>query len=182
MRRFAWQLRQALEHIGWQGVLGIMLLTVSGVLAATVLPSRISDLDRAQSHLETLRARLLLAGPDSGRGSVRDDQLANFYAFFPPLTTLPDWLERIFAAAEKNGVQLDTGEYKLLQETKRKLARYQMTLPVRGSYAQVRSFIADVLTEVPAAALDDVGFRREAVGNSELDTRIRFTLYMGTHK
>lgn len=180
MRRLAWQLREALDAIGWQGVLGITLLMVSGVLAATVLPSRLADLDRAQSHVETARARLLLAGPDrGGRGNARDDQLANFYAFFPPLTTLPDWLERIYAAAEKNGVQLDTGEYKLLQETNRKLARYQLTLPVRGSYTQVRGFIADVLTDVPAAALDDVGFRREAVGNAVLDTRIRFTLYMG---
>lgn len=179
MNRLAWQARQTLDAIGWQGVLGIFLLT-AGVLVATMIPSKMDDLVQAQGQMEALRKRLLLAGPDAGgRGSSRNNQLTDFYAFFPELATLPDWLERIYAAAEKNGVQLDAGEYKLLQERNQKLARYQLTLPVRGNYMQVRGFIAEVLTAVPAAALDEIGFRRDSLGSTVLDARLRFTVYLG---
>lgn len=178
MRRIAWQARQVFDAIGWQGVLGIVLLT-AGLLAAATIPARLADLDRMQGEAEAVRKRLKITGTNAaGYGGPRE-QLVNFYAFFPTMATLPDWLERIYDAAEKNGVQLDTGEYKLLQERSQKLARYQLTLPVRGNYAQVRGFIAEVLTAVPAAALDEIGFRREAVGSTVLDARIRFTLYLG---
>ncbi len=179
MRRITWQVRQTLDVIGWQGMLGIALLT-AGLLIAAAIPSRLAGLEQAHGEVDTLRKRLQLAAPNAGRsGGSRSEQLANFYAFFPALVTLPDWLERIYAAAEKNGVQLDTGEYKLLQERNQKLVRYQLTLPVRGNYAQVRGFIAEVLTAVPAAALDEIGFRRDSVGATALEARIRFTLYMG---
>jgi len=179
MKRLAWQTRQMLNAIGWQGVLGIVLLA-TGLLVAIMIPSKLDDLEQAQGKVETLRKRLLLAETDGGgRGSSRNTQLADFYAFFPDVATLPDWLERIYAAAEKNGVQLDAGEYKLLQDRNQKLVRYQLTLPVRGNYLQVRGFIAEVLTAVPAAALDEIGFRRDSVGATVLDARVRFTVYMG---
>jgi hypothetical protein len=92
---------------------------------------------------------------------------------------LPDWLERIYGAAEKNGVALEVGEYRLVQEKGWKLARYQLTLPVKGSYGQVRGFIAQVLTDVPAAALEEIGFRRDTVGTDRIDVRVRLTLYLG---
>lgn len=177
-----WKLRSAAEWLGWRGLLGGTLLLASVIMAATAVPARIGDLHEAEAEVEGLRARLKLSGPNARKGGgTREDQLANFYAFFPGATTLPDWLERIYAAAERAGVKLEAGEYKLVQERNWKLDRYQVTLPVRGSYAQVRRFMAEVLGEIPVASLDEVGFRRDAVGSAVLDARVRLTVYMG-HK
>lgn len=181
MTRLDWQLRQMWDNLSWQGMVGIALLACAGVGTAAFAPLRHAELGEARAAFEALKARLHVAGPDgSGNaGGVRGDPLENFHAFFPPVSTLPDWLERIYAAAEQAGVGLESGEYKLVDEKNRRLVRYQLTLPVRGTYPQIRGFVAGVLNGVPAAALDDVGFRRETSGSTSIETRIRFTIYMG---
>jgi len=62
-----------------------------------------------------------------------------------------------------------------------KLARYQVTLPVKGSYVQIRQFVDQALIDVPVAALDDINFKREAIGATQLEARIKFTLYVGAN-
>ena len=179
MNRHLWQARDWLERIGWPGVVGLALLVFSAGLAATATTSRVADLEALQDEVQTLQARYLMTGTTAPGGrSTREEQLQTFYGFFPALSTLPDWLERIYAAAEKNGVVLEVGEYRLVQERGWRLARYQLTLPVKGSYRQVRGFVAQVLTDVPAAALDEIGFRRDGVGTDRIDVRLRLTLYM----
>lgn len=181
MSEFLWRARNALERLGWPGIAGLALCAFSAALAATAIPARVAQLDALQAEVEALQARYLMTGtvPTGGVGSTREEQLQGFYGFFPPLSTLPDWLERIYAAAERNGVALETGEYRLVQERGWRLARYQLVLPVKGSYRQIRGFVAEVLTEVPAAALDEIGFRRDAAASDRIDVRLRLTLYMG---
>ena len=180
MKRALWLARQALERAGWQGAAGVGLLVVSIILCATALPARIAERDGLRQEIDGLRARYLMSGGAVDvTKSPREDQLATFYGFFPKLTTLPDWLERIYDAADANGVALEAGEYRLIQERDWKLARYQLTLPLKGSYTQVRGFVAQVLNEIPAAALDEVAFKREAIGATALDVRVKLTLYLG---
>jgi hypothetical protein len=57
-----------------------------------------------------------------------------------------------------------------------RLVRYRMTLPVSGTYPQVRAFVVDVLRDVPAAALDDIQLRRDAAGR--IEARVRFSLFL----
>ena len=75
---------------------------------------------------------------------------------------------------------LQSGEYKLDRNPDSRLARYQITLPVTGSYAQLRGFVGQVLADVPAAALEEITLRRESVSSPRLEARIRLTLYLGS--
>jgi len=59
-----------------------------------------------------------------------------------------------------------------------KLARYEMVMPVRGQYAQVRGFVADALRAVPAMALTDVAIKREGVESELLEASLKFHLYL----
>jgi Tfp pilus assembly protein PilO len=88
-------------------------------------------------------------------------------------------LGKVQAAARANDLQLEKGEYRLSQERDFALARYQVTLPLRGSYPQVRGFVNDVLDAVPAAALEDLALKREAADDPMLEARVRFTLFLG---
>jgi Tfp pilus assembly protein PilO len=108
----------------------------------------------------------------------RAQQLRAFYDFFPQYESLPGWLSRVNKAARGAGLNLDVGEYSMAQERGAKLARYQLTLPVKGSYGQIRGFIGEVLREIPASSLDDVSLKREKIGSEALDARIKLTLYL----
>lgn len=175
-----WLIRQKLEHIGWHGATGIALLAFSLAFCAIAIPARMTELDALQQELGALRTRSSLPGMGVGKAAPSgEERLGSFYAFFPAMATLPDWLERIYAAAGEHGVILETGEYRLIEERDWKLARYQLMLPIKGGYTQVRRFVAQVLNDVPAAGLDEVAFKRESIGSATLDARVRLTIYLG---
>ena len=58
------------------------------------------------------------------------------------------------------------------------LAAYRVTLPVRGSYAQVRQFVGHVLKDMPTASLDAVRFDRRKAGDAQLEAQVRLTIYL----
>jgi Tfp pilus assembly protein PilO len=171
------RLRAAVEELGQTGVAGIALLGFAVALYASAIAPLADELTGLRAEADDLQRRLQ---PGSGRGAAGSpaEQLATFYAFFPAPQSSPDWLGRINAAAKSQGLVLRSGEYRLDRTADQKLARYQITLPVVGSYGQIRGFVAQVLAEVPAAALEEITLRRESVSSPTLEARIRLTLYL----
>jgi Pilus assembly protein, PilO len=106
------------------------------------------------------------------------EQLSVYYSFFPAQTTTPEWLEKIFTAAKSEKIRLKEGEYRVNREKAGKLIRYQITLPVSGSYLQLRKFLATVLSEIPIASLDHISFKRQKIGDSVISAEIKLTLYL----
>jgi len=174
-----WRARLVLEHTGWPGALGIALLVLSTAYAALAIAPAIAERDALAQELVGAQERHRTMRGDPQRALEGDEGLQRFYAYFPPLATAADWLERIYGVAERGGLTLSSGEYRLVDDRDARLARYQVTLPLHGSYTQVRAFLARVLDSVPAAALEEVTFRREAVDSTTLEVRVRLTLYLG---
>ena len=52
-----------------------------------------------------------------------------------------------------------------------------IVLPVSGSYAQIRDFLARALAEVPALSLDQMTLRRESRNQAEVHAELRLTLH-----
>lgn len=171
-----WSVRRQISTLGWPGVGGVVLIALALAFAASALIPLEARLREVKEDVETLRAKLQAA--PAAAGAVAGDPLTNFYAFFPPLGSTPEWLQRIFGLAEAQGLRLEAGEYKLRRERDFRLLRYELTLPVRGSYPQIREFVSQVLTEVPASSLDEISLRREDSGSSTVEARIRITLHL----
>lgn len=117
-----------------------------------------------------------------GQVKLDDDQtLQVFYDFFPRNDSSPYWINELDKIAKKRGVELSSGDYRLLLEKESKLARYEIQLPVRGSYPQIRAFIADALQAVPTLALADITFKRESVQSGRIDVRLSMHLYLNDY-
>jgi Tfp pilus assembly protein PilO len=174
-------LRSALERLGRAGVIGLALAIFALAFYFSAVTPAERELADLRAEAERLQQRLqtgdLAAGGAKGTPA---EQLATFYAFFPRAQSSPDWLGKIHAAARAKGLVLRSGEYKLERSVDPRLARYQITLPVVGSYAQIRGFVGQVLADVPAAALEEITLRRESVATPTLEARIRLTLYLGS--
>jgi hypothetical protein len=102
-----------------------------------------------------------------------------FYEFFPSFDSTPFWINEVVQSAAEHAVEISGTEYRLVREKDLKLARYEMLVPVRGKYSQVRGFIADALRAVPPMALVDVAIKREGVESELLDANLKFNLYLG---
>ena len=164
--------------LGWPGILGLgLLVSIGGFYVSALAPqqTRIEEL-----HQESLQLRQKAKRSDSDAPQAPAEKLAAFYGFFPPPKDLPDLLEKIFGAAKLQTLVLEHGEYRALKEGVGKLTRYQLTLPVRGTYPQIRKFVDAALAEVPALSLDSIQFERRKIGEATVDAKIKLVVYLGT--
>ena len=165
-----------LRRIGLPGVAGL------GVLAACAAfwGSALAPLEERAAG-----ARARLARFDAGPGAAQraaartpESGLAEFYRFFAMERDATAWLERLHALARAESLELPQGAYRYNQVSDERLARYEINLPVRGTYPQIRRFIAAVLNEVPVLSLDQIAFEKKRVGDGEVEAQLRLTLYL----
>ena len=109
-----------------------------------------------------------------------------FYSIFSEGASLPNTIDLIRENAQKQNLILPRGDYKLIQTKASKLpntqinqlAHYEMVLPVSGSYQQIRTFIEQVLYQLPALALSDVQIKRENTLNPLVEARLTFVFLL----
>lgn len=162
-----------LRALGPTGVvgLGVLIFCIPFYLSA-VRPAE-QELGAQRSIAERLRSRTPFQ-PVASDG--RAEELRRFYNLFPPLERLPDQLEQIYGLARAAKLELLQGEYRL-EKPPVGLAFYRITLPLRGTYPQIRQFVGATLKSMPVASLEGLRFERKRVGDTRLEAQIRLTVY-----
>ncbi|WP_077037900.1 type 4a pilus biogenesis protein PilO [Pelomonas sp. KK5] len=165
-------------RLGHQGFIGLALLLAALLAHGALVAPRIAQRDALASRPYPAAAP---AEADTGAGAT-EAALAEFRRTLPATASVPQWIARIRSAAIQSGLGLRSVDYRLERSADSPILRYRITLPASGSYAQVRNFIATVLAEVPALAVDDVQMKRDgdAHKGQGLDARIRLTLFIAT--
>lgn len=137
-------------------------------------------LEAAREQWKAQAAQTAAAAPAAVAPSPKaaPDNLALFYASLGQRRQAEEQVRALFALAAKNGLTLAQGEYRRGYERDAHVYTYQINLPVKGSYQAIWQFAMDALRAIPFAALDDIGFRRDAIGNPQVEARLRLTLYL----
>lgn len=163
--------------LGWPGMLGLALFaSTGGFYVSTLAPLQLRIEGLRQEHLQ-LQQRA--KSPDRDAPRAPAEKLAAFYGYFPPSRDLPDQLEKVFAAAKRQSLVLEHGEYRVLKDSVGRLMRYQFTLPVRGTYPQIRKFVDGALADVPALSLDSIQFERRKIGDATVDAKLKLVVFLG---
>ncbi|PKB24246.1 hypothetical protein [Janthinobacterium sp. 64] len=110
--------------------------------------------------------------------ATASDNLARFYAVLGQQRHAEQQVKQLFDLAAKNGLLLAQGEYKSGYDKASRVATWQVTLPLKGSYAAVWQFALQALRAMPFASLDELSFRREQIADTELEARLRLTFYL----
>jgi len=162
---------RAMALLAWPGILGlVLLLLTAGVYWYQVQP-KTTRLAQLQQNSVSLKLRI----DQVAKSGI--PETSKFYGFFTG-PSLSAWLNKLYAAAAAQQLLLEQGEYRITPSKNGKLSRYQITLPVKGNYLQIRQFVAQALNDVPIAALDEISFKREAIGATEVEARIKLTLFL----
>jgi hypothetical protein len=169
---------RAAQGWGWPAALGAALAT-GGVLASLLVAPAVErtalDVRTQADALRRQAVRQARAAP-----TPLDDVAAAqvFRAALPAPARRPARIAAMLRAAERQGVVVRSGEFRLQPDAAIGLARYSVTLPVEGRYAAVRAFVAECLQRDPALALDGVRLARDEQAAGGLRADLRFTLYM----
>jgi hypothetical protein len=166
------RLERALRRLGAPGVLAIGLaLACAGFYVQALAPLE-AQVASERAALERMRSRTPYQPVSTGR----EQDLQRFYGLFPPATQLAEQVEQLHRLARKSGLELSQGEYRLEQRSEG-LWAYRVTLPVHGSYGQLRRFLSAVLAEMPVASLDALRFERKKPLDTQLDAQVRLTVH-----
>jgi hypothetical protein len=166
---------------------GLALLACLAALAWTVHAA--TQLDDQRDALKLAAARranlppapALATGPGAPGAAPpvsQVDELDAFYAALGPRRYAEQQVKTLFALAAKNGLSLSQGEYKTGYDRNARVFTYQVNLPVKGSYGAIWQFALGALRAIPFASLDDIGFRRDTIGDPSVEARLRLTLYL----
>ncbi len=170
------RVRLALTAIG-PVFCGAALLCVAG--AATLLWLM------AQPKLQAERQQLALHQVSMpAQAGARDapvsasENLQRFYAALGEKRYAEQQVKTLFGLAAKTNLSLSQGEYKSAYDRNGRLHTYQVTLPVKGSYRDVWQFSLMALRAIPFASLDELSFKRESIGETQVEARLLLTLYL----
>ena len=168
-----------MRRTGWAAWLAVLLLSA----AAALQWAGTAHIDRsiAVNSEELNRLRLLAdkpRGPAVPAKSLNEDRLDAFAAQLGARKDANRFVANVFAQAKAHEIALTQAEYKFDFDKAGGFHTYQVTLPVRGAYPQVRKFIDATLQAVPCAALNDVDFKRDGIGAPATEAKLRFVFYL----
>lgn len=170
-----WGVKQRLGRLGL-GALAV-LAGAAAFYLLTVLPlqAQVAGLqaDAKRMQADAQRVRRVSARLPNG-----PEQLEMFYGVIPAISEAPALLNDIFGTAARAGVRLDASHYRITEHKGSRVTHYEITLPVNGSYVQVRTFVAFVMTYVPSLSLDSLVVRKDKIDDGEVKAEIKMTLYL----
>lgn len=180
--RLMLQLRWQANRLGAAGKTGLGLIVVSMIYFFSALLPQESDLQKLKERAGILRmqeqAQQNPGETDGAKKLSADQALQVFYDFFPRIDSSPFWIRELVQLAKKHGVELNSSEYRLVNENDARLARYEMILPVKGRYPQIRAFMSAALEAVPAMAISAIAMKRENITSDRLEVRLEINLYL----
>ena len=172
----ALRLRLAVMARGPVVCVSLVLLLAAGATLVWLLPQRALQAGRHQVAM-----RLALMPPAAAAKSAPVTSNENLIAFYGALGEkryAEQQVKTLFGLAAKANLSLSQGEYKTAYDRNARLHSYQVTLPVKGSYRDVWQFGMLSLRAIPFASLDEMSFKRETIGDPQVEARMRLTLYL----
>jgi len=174
-----WRLRRLARSLTWTMVLALGLIAFD----VAFYYSTVAPMLQERTQLRAEASRLLAAlerSPARETTAPRDPEadLSAFYSALPHPANAPDLLRRLHRAAQTQGLRLEQGEYRALPDPGGKLTRYQILLPAKGTYPEVRRFLAQAGREIPGLSLDGISFQRKKIGDEAVEAQMKFTLFL----
>jgi len=159
------------HELGAPGMLAMVLFAAAAVFMTLVLQP-LKDKNRV------LEAR---AGIGRDLGAVQNvnnaEKVGAVYQYLEKPEATTDWLAKLYAIGRATGVELQSASYKT-QAASGRLERYEIVLPLTGSYTQMRDFLKRSLAEIPVLSLDQISLKRENRREGTVQAELRLTLHM----
>lgn len=163
---------RALRSLGVPGAAALLGLAATAVLALLVTPSWEAQTEELAVQQAQLRRALRAQG--AARGT---DTPARFLAALPPASERQQRLADLLEIGVRLGLEIQRSEQRLVPDAGGGLERLRVSLPVQGSYAQLRQYLGAALVHDPALSLDSLHLRRSQRESTVLQADLVWTLH-----
>jgi len=178
VNNYEWYLRRALRCLGLPGMAALASLAGTLLLALAWLRPLDAEIAGLRAELAGPAVAVITreVAPDAMEQLSRD--LKAFPERFPAIDQLSSQLDYLFDLAAAQGLAFNRGEYALVEKSGGQLRRFELTLPVTGTYPQVRALVLEMLAKMPALAIDDISLEREKIADGQISATFRLVLFV----
>lgn len=164
-----------LRRLGLPGAFGLLCLLGAAVLLLGPVRHWESQASAAQADADNLRTRLRRQPVVAE--APQETQPRHLIASLPEVTDRQARLGDLLTLALKQGLNSSRTEHRISRDDKLGLERLRVTMPVQGSYAQLRGFIEQALRQDPALSLDSLKLRRNNPAAAEIEAELVWSLH-----
>jgi hypothetical protein len=160
------------------GEMGALGLAALAMLAAALLFHALA-LAPLEARNARLVERLVRQAPraEGAAPASTAEKVGAVYASLKKDEAPTDWLAKLHGIGAATGVQMKSATYRS-QSTGGRIVRYEIVLPVAGTYPQIRDFLRRSLEEIPVLSLDQLSVKRERRSDAAVQAELRMTLHM----
>jgi hypothetical protein len=166
------QLYRLRDELGSTGLAALLLFAAAGLFFTLALQP-LKDKSRV---LESRAHAVRDAAP--GQAGNAAEKVGAVYEYLDKPETTTDWLAKLYAIGAATGVELQSASYKTQATPGTRLERYEIVVPLNGSYTQMRDFLKRSLAEIPVLSLDQISLKRENRREGTVQAELRLTLHM----
>lgn len=180
-----WHVKRTACLIGLWGMIAI-------ILSCSAMYCYWFSLQQYRMEVNALREQVEIATQERKRMAERHQtesertQLAADAVFDRLLTLdkLPSLLKEINHQATVQQLNLKEGNYQFRkvsgsgQDHVRHVSQYEMTMPVKGDYKQLRNFISRILHDTPILSISSIKLRRESVAIPEIEADLVLVVFV----
>ena len=167
------RLLQLRDQLGAMGLASLGLLA-AGALFTVFLLHPLQERNRQlESSLARHAGRAVQPGVASGK-------LESFYAYLGKSEEPTDWLAKLYGIGKGTGIELQSATYRTPSGEKgaARIERYEIVLPVSGTYPQLRDFLGRALAQIPVLSLDQLTLKRESRNDGSVQAELKMTLHL----
>ena len=165
------QIYRLRDELGTAGVAALALLVAAGAFMALVLQPMKEQNRVLEARAGISRDLATVSGVNAA------EKVASVYEYLEKPEGTTDWLAKLYAIGRATGVELQSATYKT-QNAPGRLQRYEIVLPLNGSYPQMRDFLKRSLAEIPVLSLDQITLKRENRREGAVQAELHLTLHM----
>lgn len=173
MTAWLWQLRQAARRVGIGGLAGLGLLVTALLLHVFQVGAHQQTVRAQQARLAALQEMAVRRA-----ATPAPPPPLNPLALLPPTGEASHLIGEVERLARAHGLALPRGQYSVSPLTGTSLQRWQLVLPVVGSYPALHAFIATVLERLPNLTLDELKLKRDRIESTQLQAELRLSLFV----
>jgi hypothetical protein len=160
------------DAVGGLGLAALALMAAAAAFHFLVLRP-------LEARNKQLTERLSLQEPhaDVAQPGSATDKVGAVYQFLRKNEELTDWLAKLHGIGTATGVQMKSASYRT-HDTEARIVRYEMVLPLAGSYPQIRDFLGRALAEIPVMSVDQLTLKRENRVDGIVQAELRLALHL----
>jgi Tfp pilus assembly protein PilO len=150
-----------------------VLAIVTMAVAASLFTLVAAPLQRQAAGLAQHRAQLAVQAPEAAMQRPATEQLSGL----PTSRQRGKDLEALVAELQRSGLQLDKADYSTTEVDASGASRLEANLPLTGSYAELRRFIAATLDRHPHVALESLQLERSDTRSQQLQVTAKLVFF-----